>query len=101
MVITEMLLVFLVGNSERKGLLGKRRCLWDEIKINLREIGWKVLDWNGIAQNRDRCRVVVNTVMIFGFHKMRGISLLAEKLSGSQEGHCCMGLVLNIHDRRT
>jgi hypothetical protein len=101
MGITEMYIGLLVGNPERKGPLGKRRCLWEDIKMNLKETGWKGLVWNGIAQNRYRCRFVVNTVMIFGFHKMRGISLLAEELAGSQEGHCCMGLILNIHDRCT
>jgi hypothetical protein len=66
MGITEMHIGFLVGKSERKGPLGKRRCLWEAIKTNLKEIGWKGLDWNGIAQNRNRCRVAVNTVMILG-----------------------------------
>jgi hypothetical protein len=35
----------------------------------------------------------VNLVMNFGFHKMRGYSLLAEELSASQEGLCSMELV--------
>ena len=35
----------------------------------------------------------MNSVMNFGFHKMRGSSLLAEELSASQEGLCSMELV--------
>ena len=54
---------FLVEKSEPKGPLEKRRCKWEDIKTNLKEIGWKSLDWNGIAQNRDRWRAVVNTVI--------------------------------------
>lgn len=54
---------FLVGKSERKGPLGKCRCIWEDIKTNLQEIGWKGLDRNGIAQNRDRWRAVMNMVM--------------------------------------
>jgi len=63
MGITEMRIGFLVGKSEPKGRLGKRRCIWEDIKTNLKEIGWKGLDWDGIAQNRDRWRAVVNMVM--------------------------------------
>jgi hypothetical protein len=63
MGITEMRIGFLVEKSEPKGPLGKRRCIWEDIKANLKETDWKGLDWNGIAQNRDRWRAVLNTVM--------------------------------------
>jgi hypothetical protein len=33
------------------------------IKINLREIGWDGVDWIHMAQGRDQCRAVVNTVL--------------------------------------
>jgi hypothetical protein len=35
----------------------------DNIKINLREIGWDVMDWIDLAQNWDQWRALVNTVM--------------------------------------
>jgi hypothetical protein len=35
----------------------------DNIKIDLREIGWDGMDWIDLAQNRDQWRVLVNTVM--------------------------------------
>jgi hypothetical protein len=35
----------------------------DNIKIDLREIGWDGMDWIDMAQDRDRWRAVVNTVM--------------------------------------
>jgi hypothetical protein len=39
-----------VGNPEGKRPLGKPRRRWvDDIKINLREIGWDGMDWNDVA----------------------------------------------------
>jgi hypothetical protein len=35
----------------------------DNIKIDLREIGWGGMDWTDLAQDRDRWRALVNTVM--------------------------------------
>jgi hypothetical protein len=35
----------------------------DNIKMNLREIGWDGRDWIGLAQDRDRWRAYVNAVM--------------------------------------
>jgi hypothetical protein len=35
----------------------------DNIKIDLREIGWECMDWIDLAQDRDQWRALVNTVM--------------------------------------
>jgi hypothetical protein len=35
----------------------------DNIKIDVREIGWDGLDWIELAQDRDQLRALVNTVM--------------------------------------
>jgi hypothetical protein len=35
----------------------------DNIKIDLRETGWYEMDWIDLAQDRDRWRTLVNTVM--------------------------------------
>jgi hypothetical protein len=42
--------------------------------MDLREIGFGGVDWIHWAQDGDRWRALVNTVITFGFHKMRGIS---------------------------
>jgi hypothetical protein len=35
----------------------------DNIKMDLREVGWRGMDWINLAQDRDRWRALVNTVM--------------------------------------
>jgi hypothetical protein len=54
----------LVGKPEGKRSLGRprRRCL-DNIKTDLLEIRWSVVDWIGLAQDRYRWRALVNSVM--------------------------------------
>jgi hypothetical protein len=54
----------LVGKPERRRPLGRPRHRWvDNIKIDLREIGWDDVDWVDLAQDRDQWRALVNTVM--------------------------------------
>jgi hypothetical protein len=36
------------------------------IKIDLREIEWDGMDWIDMAQNRDKWKALVNTVMNLG-----------------------------------
>jgi hypothetical protein len=44
----------LVGKPEAKRPLGRQRCRWvDNIKIDLREIGWHGMDWIDLSQKRD------------------------------------------------
>jgi hypothetical protein len=54
----------LVGRSEGKRPLGRprRRCE-ENIGMDLSEIGWKVVDWIHLTQDRDQWRAVLNTVM--------------------------------------
>jgi hypothetical protein len=54
----------LVGNPEEKRPLGRARRRWvDNIKMDLREIGWDGRDWINLAQDRDQWRALVNAVM--------------------------------------
>jgi ribosome biogenesis protein Nip4 len=54
----------LVGRPEERRPLGRpRRRREDNIKIDLREIGFGDVDWICLVQNRDRWRALVNTVM--------------------------------------
>jgi hypothetical protein len=55
-----------VGKPEGKKPLGRSRRRWvDNIKIDLRKIGWGGIDLIDLAQVRDQWRVLVNTVMNF------------------------------------
>ena len=55
----------LVGKPEGKRPLGRPRRRWeDSIKMDLRKVGWRG-DWMELAQDRDRWRSLVNTVMNF------------------------------------
>jgi hypothetical protein len=53
----------LVRRPEGRRPLGRRRRWEDNIKIDLREIGFGDVDWIYLAQDRDRWRALVNTVM--------------------------------------
>jgi hypothetical protein len=65
----------LVGNPEGKRALGRPRRRWvDNIKMDLREIGWDGMDWIYLAQDRDQWRALVNAVMNLRFHKKLGSS---------------------------
>jgi hypothetical protein len=54
----------LVGKPEGRRPLGRPRRRWeDNIKMDLREVGWRGMDWINLAQDRDRWRALVNEVM--------------------------------------
>ena len=40
-----------------------RRLRQDNIKMDIREVGWRCMDWIDLAQNRDRWQALVNAVM--------------------------------------
>jgi hypothetical protein len=55
----------LVGRPEGRRPLGRPRRTWEvNIKMDLREIGFGDVDWIHWAQDRERWRAVVNTLMI-------------------------------------
>jgi hypothetical protein len=53
----------LVGKPERRPLGRARRRWLNNIKMDLREIGWGGMEWIDMAQERDQWSSFVNTVM--------------------------------------
>jgi hypothetical protein len=54
----------LVGKPDGKRPLGRKKRRWvDNIKMDLREVGWDGRDCIDLSQDRDRWRAYVNAVM--------------------------------------
>jgi hypothetical protein len=54
----------LVGKPDGKRPLGRTRRRWvDNIKMDLREIGWDGMDWFNLAEDGDQWRSLVNMFM--------------------------------------
>ena len=54
----------LVGKPEGRRPLGRPRRRWvDNIWMDLQEVGCEYMDWTGLAQDTDRWRTLVSTVM--------------------------------------
>jgi hypothetical protein len=56
----------LVGMPEGKRPLERPRRMWvDIIRMDLGEVGWGDVDWIGLAQDMNRRRALVNSVLNF------------------------------------
>jgi hypothetical protein len=54
----------LVGKPEGKRQLGRPRCrLVDNIKMDIREIGWGGMDWIVLPEDRDQWMAFLNTAI--------------------------------------
>jgi hypothetical protein len=54
----------LVGKPEGKRPLGRPRRRWmNNIRMDFGEVGWGDVDWIGLAQERNRWRAVVKSIL--------------------------------------
>jgi hypothetical protein len=61
-----MYTVFWLENLKVMRPFGRPRHRWgDNIRMEIREIGWEAVDWIHLARDTDQWRAVVNTVMSF------------------------------------
>jgi hypothetical protein len=58
---------------ERKPI-GRARSIWDNIRLDRRERGWKAVDRLHLVQDSNQWRAVVNSVMNLRVYKRREIS---------------------------
>jgi hypothetical protein len=75
----------LVGKPEGKRPLGRPRRRWvDNIRMDLRKVGWVDVDWIGLAKDRNRWRALLNSVLNLRVHEMLGNYRVAEHLVASR-----------------
>ena len=53
----------LLGKREGRITLGRPRCIWVEVRMDLQEVGFGYMDWIELAQDRDSWRKLVSAVM--------------------------------------
>jgi hypothetical protein len=89
----------LVGKPEGKRPLGRKRRRWvNNIKMDLRGIGWGVMDWIDLAQDRDQWRSLVITVMNLRVSQNAGKFLSSCTIGGFSRWpqlHDCVSYVLH------
>jgi hypothetical protein len=90
----------LVGKPEGKRPLGRPRRRWvDNIKMDLGEVGWGDVNWIGLAQDRNRWRAVVNSVLnllvLWNAGKLSS-GLTSSGLSSSVQLHRVIFLPLSV-----
>jgi hypothetical protein len=75
-----------VGKTKVKLPRGRPRRRWKDNKINIQQVGWGA--WSGLIWLRTWTDSVMllTLCLTFGFHKMRGISWLAEEFLASVSG---------------
>jgi hypothetical protein len=55
-----------VGKPKGKRPVARPSCRWvDNVRKDLEEVGWGDVDWIGLAQDKNRWRAVVNSVINF------------------------------------
>jgi hypothetical protein len=61
----------------------RRRCV-DDIRMDLMEVGWGDLDRIGLAQDRDRWRALVNSVLNLRVPQKTGVQTIRDLSSSAQ-----------------
>ena len=56
----------LVGKSEGKRLLGRPRYVWVcNVKMDLKEIEWEVVNWSHLAEHRAKWQALVKVAIMY------------------------------------
>jgi hypothetical protein len=70
--------------------LGRPKCRWEDIVMDLQVVGWGGMEWIALTHHRERWRVLVTTVMNLRVPQNAGNFLTAKDLLASQEGLCSL-----------
>jgi hypothetical protein len=62
-----------VGKPKENALLARLRHRWDNIKMNIKDIGKNGVEFIDLVQDSGKWRALMDTVMDLGFHKIGGI----------------------------
>jgi hypothetical protein len=57
----------LLGKPEGRRQLGRPEHRWEaNIRMDIREVGWEIVDWMHMSQERDQWQALMNMVMNLG-----------------------------------
>ena len=54
-----------VRDPDGRRPLGRPRCRWGNIKVDLKELCWEGVDWMDVGQDRDKWQAVMKSVINF------------------------------------
>jgi hypothetical protein len=80
----------LVEKLEERKTLGRPKCRWEDIKLDLKGIKLEGLDWIYVAQGSEGRRTVLERLVKFWFPQKAAIFWLFEEQSASEVGTACM-----------
>jgi hypothetical protein len=65
----------------------------DNVNMDYQEVGWVVMKWIHLVQDKERWMAFVNKVKNIAVHEIKEIYWLFEELLASERAHCLMKFV--------
>jgi len=88
----------LVGKTEEKRRLERLRLRWEvNTEMDPKEMEWEGVDWIHLADVKNKWRALLNTLMKFGFHKIRRSSWVINQTTDFWKGILLVTYLLFIY----